>query len=287
VQSFTKGHGTGNDFVVIPDPDGQLTLEPDQVARICDRHTGIGADGILRVVRCESEPEARAHIDDAEWFMDYRNADGSIAQMCGNGARVFVRFLLDQGWAAGEFVIATRAGLHEVREEADGSITVDMGLPAVGPSGCDPMVDVSGRQTPAQAWWMPNPHAVVFVGDLADAGDLLQPPQVNDFGRFPDGQNVEFVVDHSDPTDPERGLAASIRIFERGVGQTQSCGTGACAAALAIRDRHAASEPGSVQITVPGGQLRVTAREDGHIELRGPAVLVARGDFEPDWWKDE
>ena len=131
---FAKGHGTGNDFVILPDPDGQLDLSARTVARICDRHAGLGGDGVLRVVRSAAAgPEAGdwARLADgrgAEWFMDYRNADGSIAEMCGNGIRVFARYLLDNGLAAGpELAIGTRAGVRVVREALDGRLTVDMG----------------------------------------------------------------------------------------------------------------------------------------------------------------
>ncbi len=123
---FVKGHGTENDFVILPDPDGVLDLTPEAVARLCDRRAGIGADGVLRVVRTK----ATEHEADAEWFMDYRNADGGVAEMCGNGIRVFARYLVDVDLAApGEWDVATRAGLRRVTLGASGDVSVDMGLP--------------------------------------------------------------------------------------------------------------------------------------------------------------
>lgn len=276
--SFAKGHGTANDFVLLPDPEGALVLDAAMVARICDRRTGLGADGVLRVVRTDA-----AGVDsEAEWFMDYRNADGSFAEMCGNGARVFARYLLDCGWVVGEFDIATRSGLHHVTTGSDGTISVTMGKAADGPSGPQPTVSIGDRSWSADAWWLPNPHAVVFVDDLAEIGDLQQPPQVAAGERFPAGQNVEFVVDHT--TDPAEARAA-MRVFERGVGETMSCGTGACAVALSLRMRHQIVEPGSVKLTLPGGVLRVVIEADQEVVLNGPAEIVGRGTFDDDWWR--
>lgn len=279
---FIKGHGTGNDFVILPDPHGQVELSAELVARICDRRSGIGADGVLRVVRCSAEPAAAAHVDAAEWFMDYRNADGSIAEMCGNGARVFAQFLISEGWADSGFVFASRAGTHQATREADGDITVEVGVAVPGPVGPDPIVRVGPHEWQGDAWWMPNPHAVVFVDDLDEAGTLAQAPVVIAADRFPDGQNVEFVVDTSaDHQHP----SARMRVYERGVGETLSCGTGACAVALSVRARHGLTQPGSVVVYVPGGRLRVDVCEDGRIALGGPAVLVGRGAFEAGWWE--
>lgn len=277
---FAKGHGTGNDFIIVPDEDGELTLTPAVVAAVCDRHRGIGADGLLRVVRSARCDEVASLAASAEWFMDYRNADGSIAEMCGNGSRVFARYLISRGWAAGDFTIATRAGLHAVRQEADGSITVDMGMPVMGPDGPDPIVQANGREWTGDAWWMPNPHAVVFVADLADAGPLLEAPAVQAGQRFPDGRNVEFVVDLSETS----GIpAAEMRVHERGVGETQSCGTGVCAVALSVRKRQGLTGAGSVTVDIPGGRLIVTVTGNGRILLTGPAVLVGHGQFEASW----
>ena len=279
---FLKGHGTGNDFVLLPDEHGELDLTPALVAAICDRRTGLGSDGVLRIVRSEHCAEAMAYADQAAWFMDYRNADGSLAQMCGNGARVFARHLVDSGAAAaGRFAIATRAGLRTVDVRETGDVTVDMG-PATFPTheGTDSLTvsvaDSTAGPWPATAVDMGNPHAVAFVADLADAGRLLDPPQVAPILAFPGGVNVEFAVE----IGPSH---LAMRVFERGVGQTQSCGTGACAVFAAARRRSGADPSPSWIVDVPGGRLRLRQRADGGLDLTGPAVVVASGTLDPDW----
>ena len=164
---FAKGHGTGNDFLILPDPDDAVVLSPGLVARLCDRRTGLGADGILRAVRTSAG-------DPAEWFMDYRNADGSIAEMCGNGVRVFARYLLRHGLAAGpEFTVATRAGLRQVREEASGEITVDMGAPVV--RGRSAAV-IGSRSYEGLEVSLGNPHLACVVSVPPGDIDLSAPP---------------------------------------------------------------------------------------------------------------
>ncbi|MCX9191240.1 diaminopimelate epimerase [Carbonactinospora thermoautotrophica] len=271
---FVKGHGTENDFVVVPDPDGLLDLAPGLVAAICDRRAGLGADGLLRVVRCAADPEAKPWADEATWFMDYRNADGGVAEMCGNGVRVFARYLVESGLEQpGELRVATRGGVKTVRFEANGDVTVDMGPAAFpGPDGAE--VRAGGHTWPAVSVSMGNPHAVVFVADLAQPGDLRQPPEVRP--TFPHGVNVEFVVERG----PRR---IAMRVHERGVGETRSCGTGACAAMVVAARRHGASVPVTYDVEVPGGRLRITERSDGHVELSGPAVLLASGELDPRW----
>ena len=266
---FVKGHGTENDFVLLPDAEGELDLTADLVRRLCDRRAGVGADGVLRVVRTEADDEARAlpGAADARWFMDYRNADGSLAEMCGNGIRVFARYLVQEGLEpAGELTVLTRDGVKTVRLAVTGDVTVDMG-PATLP-GTDRKVIVGAHTWSAVEVTTGNPHAVVFVEDLADAGELQVTPLVEP--PFPDGVNVEFVVRRGD-----RHVA--IRVHERGVGETRSCGTGACAVMVASA-RADGAEPGVTYVVdVPGGRLSVTERADGHVELTGPAVLVATG----------
>jgi diaminopimelate epimerase len=268
---FVKGHGTENDFVLLPDLEGELELTPAAVASICDRRAGLGADGVLRVVST-TVPEFAAYAPQARWFMDYRNADGSLAQMCGNGIRVFARYLVDHLLEPpGEFTVATRGGVRTVRLGASGDVTVDMGealFPAVGAV----TVRVGDRTWPAVAVTMPNPHAVAFVDDLADAGDLfcapiVEPPQV-----FPQGVNVEFVVARG----PQH---VAMRVHERGVGETRSCGTGACAVMVAAARRDGATAPVGYRVDVPGGSLRVTQLADGRVEMAGPAKLVAEGEL--------
>ncbi len=270
---FVKGHGTGNDFVLIPDLDGRHDLTPEQVRWLCDRRQGIGGDGVLRVVRTDALPEFAEFAPVAEFFMDYRNADGTLAEMCGNGARVFVRYLDATGLVTdSEVVIATRGGLRTVTLHHDRTITVDMGRATTPRARAMPVVSVGTQSWPATGVMVPNPHAVVFVADLDDAGDLRTAPDVAPSDVFPDGVNVEFVADRG-------SHHVAMRVHERGVGETQSCGTGACAVAWAARRRH--GEPATGEETwvvdVPGGTVRVTETESGSLLLNGPADLVARG----------
>jgi diaminopimelate epimerase len=259
---FLKGHGTENDFVLLPDLDGRLDLTPAQVALICDRRAGVGADGVLRV--------ARDTTGQAPWFMDYRNADGSAAEMCGNGIRVFARYLVDAGLAAaGALDINTRDGVKQVRLGDSGEVTVDMGT-ARFPGPDDVTVSVNGHVWSATSVDVGNPHAVVFVDSLANAGELRQPPVVEP--AFPDGVNVEFVVRQGDHQ-------LAMRVHERGVGETRSCGTGACAVMAAAARADGAPPASSYIVDVPGGRLTVATRADGHIELTGPAVIVASGEL--------
>ncbi|MER6619662.1 MULTISPECIES: diaminopimelate epimerase [unclassified Streptomyces] len=286
--AFLKGHGTENDFVIVPDPENAIDLSPAAVAALCDRRAGIGGDGLLHVVRSAAHPEARDMAAEAEWFMDYRNGDGSIAEMCGNGVRVFARYLQRAGHvSAGDTAIATRGGVKTVHiaksvsgsGSAAGDITVGMGR-ALLPEG-DVTVSVGGRSWPARNVNMGNPHAVAFVDDLAHAGDLYTPPPFSPAAAYPDGVNVEFVVDRG-----PRHVA--LRVHERGSGETRSCGTGACAVAVAAARRDGADPkvtgiPATYTVEVPGGTLVITERPDGEIEMTGPAVIVAEGVIEPEW----
>ena len=267
---FAKGHGTGNDFIVVPDVDDQLELGAEVVRALCDRHTGIGADGVLRVVRTEPGP--------APWFMDYRNSDGSVAEMCGNGIRVYARYLLDHGLAAGpEIAIATRSGVRTVRERADGELTVDMGPASAGRTG---WVLIGGRRYTGLAVTVGNPHLVCLIAKPLDGIDLSEPPEV-DPEVFPGGVNVELARitgDHS----------LRMRVHERGSGETLSCGTGAVAAAVAAAT--AVREwPGTGAVTwtvdVPGGRLAVAPSATASL-LTGPAVIVAEGETSPAWLAD-
>ncbi len=253
---FLKGHGTENDFVLLPDPDGTLVLTPELVRHLCDRRAGLGADGVLRVVPTAYVPEAAALVDQAGWFMDYRNADGSVAQMCGNGVRVYARYLVSAGLAsAGALRLATRGGVKEVTVNPE-SVIVDMGLAVVG----DP-VDIDGA--PATFVDMGNPHAVVHVASVADLG-VLDPTRKD--------LNVEYV----EQVAPDH---LRMRVHERGVGETRSCGTGACAAVVATVLRTGTPRGSAFRVDVPGGHLVVTWQQDGHVLLEGPAVLVAEGEL--------
>lgn len=278
--AFLKGHGTENDFVIVPDPENAIDLPPAAVAALCDRRAGIGGDGLLHVVRSAAHPEAEGMAAEAEWFMDYRNGDGSIAEMCGNGVRVFARYLQRAGYAGeGDLAIATRGGVKTVHIAKEGDITVGMGK-ALLPEG-DVTVSVGERSWPARNVNMGNPHAVAFVDDLAHAGNLHSPPPFSPAAAYPDGVNVEFVIDRG-----PRHVA--LRVHERGSGETRSCGTGACAVAVATARRDGADPtltgiPATYTVDVPGGTLVITERPDGEIEMTGPAVIVAEGEIDAEW----
>lgn len=311
---FVKAHGTGNDFVLIPDLEAKFDLTPELVSRICDRRMGIGGDGVIRVVPARfatpaglgaaAEPPAAgadtaecvdaadtaagadtpAGVETAEWFMDYRNADGSVAEMCGNGARVFAAYLVAAGWVSGsEFPILTRGGTRMVRPLGADQFAVEMGYPQSLARDADLTVTTETGRWAASGWLLPNPHAVVWVDSLNEPGPLSVSPEVSARTRiFPAGANVEFAVDESASAAGAR-LAATMRVYERGVGETLSCGTGACAVAMDLRCRHQVRGPGSVEVRVPGGRLEVVTMESGAVWLAGPATMVATGQLDPKW----
>jgi diaminopimelate epimerase len=253
---FVKGHGTQNDFVLLPDPDGTLELSEEAVRRLCDRRSGLGADGVLRVVPSARVPDGASYADEARWFMDHRNADGSLAEMCGNGIRLYSRFLVSEGlMRPGAFRVGTRAGVKQLDvEPGDGPVTVDMGVAEPGEA-----LDVDGVK--ASFVSMGNPHAVVPVDSVAALG-VLDPARKD--------LNVEYVEERS-PT------SLVMRVHERGVGETQSCGTGACAVVVAHSLWKGTERGTPYDVEVPGGRLVVTWREDGHVLLQGPAVLGVSG----------
>lgn len=299
---FTKGHGTGNDFVLYVDPEGELTLSPTQVAALCDRHFGVGADGVIRAVKSAHltraardehgtftgaaadplGPAALAEDPAAEWFMDYINADGSISEMCGNGVRVFARFLIEEGLvslAAGDtLTVGTRAGVRDIQAATNG-FQVDMGRWRL--EGGEPLVHIKGVKVarPGLGINVGNPHVVVALSSEEELQDaelgyqpVLEPAP-------PAGANIELVV----PNDPlvRDGVGMiRMRVFERGVGETLSCGTGVVAAALAARYWAGEGAPNNWRVEVPGGTLavRMFATEDGeHVALSGPAELTFTG----------
>ncbi|HEX6337880.1 MAG TPA: diaminopimelate epimerase [Jiangellaceae bacterium] len=273
---FVKGHGTENDFVLLPDPDGSAypALSATTVSRLTNRHAGIGADGVIRIVRSEHVDEAKAVADDAEWFMDYRNADGSIAEMCGNGIRVMALYLWESGLVHKPVLpLATRGGIRTVHAEKSGAITVEMGPAHPAATRVQSFVRIGDRQWPAMPVSVPNPHAVVFVNDLDEPGRLVEPPTLKPASVFPDGANVEFVVPRGD-----RHIA--MRVWERGVGETRSCGTGVCAAAWAAMRRDGVGRGQTYRVDVAGGSLDVSERPDGVLILTGPAVLGVSGTVE-------
>ena len=280
--TFTKGHGTENDFVLVPDLDGRLELGPDDVRWLADRHAGVGADGVIRVVRTREVAEVADQAPEAEWFMDYRNADGATAEMCGNGVRVYVQYLRREGLVpvdGAPLRVATRSGPKEVRFEGD-LIAVDLGAwqvvggDAALDGGGDVTVRVAGLPGPVAGLTLDlgNPHTVVLLPTEADlrAADLTVAPVVEPPPAY--GTNVELVV----PLAPGHIV---MRVHERGVGETRSCGTGAAAAALAARAWTLAgggTAEDQWQVDVPGGTLHVRVL-GAHVELAGPAVLVADG----------
>ena len=278
---LVKGHGTENDFLVLPDLDASIDLTPELARALCDRHAGLGADGILRVVRSDNHPEAKEMAPDAPFFMDYRNADGSVAEMCGNGIRVFLQYLIGAGLVGPDAAVATRGGVRRARARGDGHVTVEMGLPRVLADRPIATAAFAPPRPPADipglAIELPNPHVVVEIDGLADlaALDLRLPPVVSP--PLPAGQNVEFVVRRG----PRR---LQLRVHERGVGETRSCGTGICAAAVAAAHAEdAEADCTEWQVDVPGGRCGVRWRRDGELELTGPAVLLAEIDVDPAW----
>ncbi|PWB96312.1 diaminopimelate epimerase [Homoserinimonas hongtaonis] len=284
---FTKGHGTGNDFVLFADPEGEIELSAAQLAAVADRRFGVGADGIIRAVRSANLDAGAASLAEdgaAEWFMDYHNADGSPSEMCGNGIRVFAEYLTSMGLVelgpTETLTVGTRAGVRDLQRNQRG-FQVDLGRWAL--DGSDPLVrakDVAVAR-PGLGINVGNPHVVVALSSLEElaAADLTVIPILDP--AAPEGANVEFVVPH-DPLVKDGVGQITMRVHERGSGETLSCGTGAAAAALATRHWAGPSAPNNWRVEVPGGVLgvRMWAAEDGeHVSLSGPATLVFEGDL--------
>lgn len=263
---FSKGHGTQNDFVIVLDRHGMLPLTAASVRRLTHRRAGIGADGVLRAIKARHIPEWDG--DPELWFMDYRNADGSIAEMCGNGLRVFVRYLLEENLASGERIdIATRAGLRSVWQRPDGLLRASMGSATV--TG-EVIVHAEDREWPATMVDVGNPHAVVFLesAEELEALRLHDAPTWTPSEAFPHGANVEFVV-----ASPDK---LTMRVYERGSGETDSCGTGVVASAAAYAHREQIG-PCSVRVDVRGGSLEVELATEQAF-LTGPAVIIGTGE---------
>ena len=278
------GHGTENDFVVLPDADGtvwpETRLDPALVRRLCDRRGGPGGDGVLRVVRSVHVPDAPAVLGEAldrcEWFMDHRNADGSHAEMCGNGIRLFLHVLvteglLDRATCESGVLVGTRGGPRRVGATPDGAYWVDMGPARPFGQGA---ARLSGQVFPGLAVSMGNPHLACVTEVDVDTLDLTTPPAFDE-ELFPEGVNVEMV------NVLEAGAHIRLRVFERGVGETRSCGTGACAAAYAALTASGRAE-GTVVVDVPGGRLSVQVAE-GTTVLTGPAVIISAGVLCEEW----
>ena len=276
-----KYHGTGNDFVMLEDLQDERPLTGELVAALCDRHTGVGGDGVIRVTRGVEDGTA--------FFMDYMNADGSLAEMCGNGVRCLGKLVYERNHTvATELEVGTRAGTrHLSLDVADGvveRVTVGMGPPAFdrgripmdGPKDepflTEPFV-VEGRTVKASAVSMGNPHLVLFVEQDPAAIDVRSiGPRIEHDERFPEKTNVEFVVVE------EGGLRA--RVWERGSGETMACGTGACAAHVAANE--AGLVPARAEVRFPGGTL-VVERTDDEVLLTGPAERVFEAVIDEDW----
>ena len=269
---YRKGHGTGNEFILVNGLDGYFadpkSLTPAIAQKICNRESGLGADGILRVAKA-----SELDVDDARYFMDYTNADGSKSATCGNGLRVFARYLVEAGLEnRGQFTIATRAGtVTVVISETDSDFTniaVTMGRVSLGPM--DVSVHTETGSWPAVGIAGMNNHAISVVEDIADAGSLDEIPTALPAGTYPDGVNFEFIQTKS-PTH------IAMRTHERGVGETKSCGSGACAAAYVHATSNHLNDPWTVQVDVLGGTVYVDSDTDGILTLRGPAVFVSEG----------
>ncbi|ULE32941.1 diaminopimelate epimerase [Mycobacterium sp. IDR2000157661] len=283
---FAKGHGTENDFVLLPDPDARLSLSPAAVSALCDRHRGLGADGVLRVITAEGAqrlgvfgrlPEG---VSPGDWYMDYRNADGSIAQMCGNGLRVFAHYLRASGLESrDQFVVGSLAGPRPVTlhywDATNAHVTVEMGK--TNRVGIGEAI-VGGRPFSGLAIDVGNPHLACVDPDMTDkelAALDVGAPVSFDRAQFPDGVNVEVL------TAPIEDRVF-MRVHERGVGETRSCGTGTVAAAVAALAFSGATT-GTVTVCVPGGEVDVSVTEATSF-LRGPSVLVAHGELAEEWW---
>lgn len=274
---FAKGHGTRNDFVLVPDPDGVVDLDAHAVTFLCDRRSGVGGDGLIRITRAKHVKDGPGEVDPDSWFMDYRNADGSVAEMCGNGTRVVAQWLAEEGLVDGTFELGTRGGVKRIQTVPSG-FAVDLGEwrlarpDEANARGMDSVVQVVGAPDalPALSLDLGNPHTVVALPretDL-DSLDLTTTPQVDPHPEH--GTNVELVRAH----DAEH---IAMRVHERGVGETQSCGTGAAAAALATW--WWGGQPQDQldwRVDVPGGTLGVHI-DNTRVSLSGPAEIVARG----------
>lgn len=292
---FTLAHGTENDFVVIPDLDDELEISDVLVRALTHRRRGLGADGVIRI---------GSGGDDADAFMDYRNADGSRVQMCGNGVRVTTKYVVDHGLVspdADEVVrIATRAGVKPVtitRRHDDGTVAevaVEMGTPVFEPhlvpfEADDPSAAIHPIELDGLASTRPdggagrldvgvvsmgNPHAVAVVDDVDDVPVSSVGATIERHRRFPEQVNVGFVEVVGDD-------ALRLRVWERGVGETSACGTGACAAVAVLHRRGAVSS--DVNVRLAGGTLHIGVASDGRIVLTGPAVEVCHGELDERW----
>ena len=311
---FLKGHGTQNDFVLLSDDDSELEMHPETIALLADRRAGLGADGIILIVRSAKSgiPGAAEQAEaGAEWFMDYYNHDGSLSEMCGNGVRVFAHTLVTTGRVPADtkdILVGTRDGIKTVRttlnpalgvqtgdglqtttpnapgSAGDAWYTIDMGEWSLDENS-SVLVTTGGIEVarPGLSVETGNPHTVVALAEAVEleGADLRDAPVLDPVP--PQGSNVEYIVMEPARTDVAGGEGAlRMRVFERGVGETRSCGTGACAAAIAAHHWAGPNSPLQWRVDVPGGQLRIGIDPNqngtaGRVTLAGPAVLVAGG----------
>ncbi len=269
--TFTKMHGLGNDFVVIDATREPVDLTPEQIRFIADRHFGVGCDQLLLV-----EPPPSADLD-----FTYRifNADGGEVEQCGNGARCFAVFVREKGLTDRDVIrVATAGGPIELKVEPDGQVTVDMGAPRFEPEAIPFVADeradvyslaVDGQTVEASVLSMGNPHAVLRVDDVENVPVTELGPKLEHHPRFPNRANIGFmqVVDRSH---------IRLRVWERGSGETLACGTGACAAVVAGRQRGWLDD--KVTVRLPGGELHIAWAGEGQpVMMTGPAVSVFEG----------
>lgn len=257
--AFAKMHGAGNDFVVLDRTAQPFALTAAQVKKLADRHLGIGFDQLLVVER----PRAAG----ADFCYRIFNADGGEVEQCGNGARCFVKFVHAKGLTKKrELTVETLGGVIRPRLEDDGEVTVDMGKPVF--SG-EESLDVEGDKVQVALVSMGNPHAVQIVPDVQAAPVTTQGPRIERHARFPRGVNAGYLQ----VLDRHR---ARLRVWERGAGETLSCGTGACAAAVAGICAGLLSSP--VAVETRGGTLTVAwAGGDNALTMKGPAALLFEG----------
>ena len=294
-----KLHGLGNDFIFIDDLSHEIDLTPEQVAWLCDRHFGIGGDGVILVRPSEKS--------DCVAYMHYINSDGTLAQMCGNGVRCFAKYLVDRGHVseADSFTVETLAGPRTIDYETDANgkltlATVDMGEPILEPAQVPTTIEANATavdtpcvlDSPLSSPYgtfdfscvsMGNPHAVCFIEDMdalpdelfADAArKTLETLRIDEVGAFfegheafPEKANIEFA------TVTDDGLA--MRVFERGCGETLACGTGTCATAVAAALTNRAGR--ETDVALKGGTLHIHYADDGHVYMTGPAEEVFAG----------
>ena len=270
---FTKMHGLGNDFVVFDTIAQAVELSPEQLRFIADRHRGVGCDQILRV-----EPPRESGTD---FYYRIFNADGGEVEQCGNGARCFVRYVRDKGLTAkSEIRVGTRAGVIVPRIEADGQVTVDMGVPLFDPPripfqaperALTYELRIGGKTITISALSMGNPHAVQIVDEIETAPVTSEGALIEADPRFPQRVNAGYMQVLN------RGHVR-LRVYERGAGETLSCGTGACAATVAGIMRGVLDS--RVRVTTRGGDLAIGWAGDGKpVMMTGPAATVFDGEL--------